>query len=95
MITKSAASIVSPDPALTPSARTLADLRETQSSFFEYTFALARHHADYFASITPLDESRIKVFEKEVVESWQRQLEIEDADSISLGDYLQQYFSNY
>jgi glutamate--cysteine ligase len=83
------------DPALTPSARTLAELKETRSSFFEYTFALAKHHADYFASITPLQEPRIQAFEQEVVDSWQRQLEIEDADSIGLGEYLQQYFSNY
>ena len=82
------------DPTLTPSARTLAELEETQSSFFEYTLALAQHHADYFASITPLQESRVNDFEQEVVDSWRRQLAIEDADNISLGDYLQRYFSN-
>jgi len=79
---------------LTPSARTLAELQETQCSFFEYTFALAKHHADYFASITPLQEPRIQAFEQEVVDSWRRQLEIEDTDSISLEEYLERYFSN-
>ena len=82
------------DPALTPSARTLAELKQTQSSFFEYTFGLAQHHADYFASITPLQESRVTTFKQEAVDSWRRQLAIEDADSISLDEYLQQYFSN-
>ncbi len=82
------------DPLLTPSARTLAELKETQSSFFEYSFALAKSHADYFASIAPLAESRVDMFEKEVAESWRRQQAVEDADDISLGEYLQRYFSN-
>lgn len=82
------------DPLLTPSARMLAELQKTQSSFFEYSFALAKSHADYFASITPLAESRVAMFEKEVAESWQRQQAIEDADDIGLGEYLQRYFSN-
>ena len=82
------------DPLLTPSARTLTELKETQSSFFEYSFALAKSHADYFASITPLAESRVGMFEKEVAESWHRQQAVEDADDISLAEYLQRYFSN-
>ncbi len=82
------------DPLLTPSARTLAELKETQSSFFEYSFALARSHTDYFASIAPLSESRVDTFEKEVAESWRRQQAVEDADDMSLGEYLQRYFSN-
>jgi len=77
----------------TPSARVLADLEETQSSFYEYTFALAKGHSDYFAAITPLDETRTAVFEKEVADSLIRQREIEAADDISLDQYLQRYFS--
>lgn len=77
----------------TPSARVLADLEETQSSFFEYTLALAKGHRDYFAAITPLDETRTAVFEKEVADSLIRQREIEAADDISLDEYLQRYFS--
>ncbi|MBT8103816.1 MAG: glutamate--cysteine ligase [Gammaproteobacteria bacterium] len=82
------------DPHETPSARMLLDLEETQSSFFEYAVSLAKGHSDYFASITPLEESRKAVFEKEVADSLMRQEAIEAADDISLDDYLQRYFSN-
>lgn len=78
----------------TPSARVLQDLRETQSSFFEYALALANSHSDYFASITPLDEAKRAVFEKEVADSLRRQQETEAADAISLDEYLRLYFSN-
>ena len=78
----------------TPSARVLADLEETQSSFFEYALSLAKSHSDYFASITPLEEARRVVFEKEVADSLRRQREIETADDIDLDEYLQRYFSN-
>jgi len=83
------------DPEETPSARVLADLEETKSSFFEYAFGLAQSHSDYFASIAPLEEARREIFEKEVSESFKRQQAIEAADSISLDEYLQRYFSNY
>ncbi len=82
------------NPDETPSARILADLEQTQTSFFEYALGLAKSHSDYFASITPLEEARRTVFEKEVAESLTRQQGIEAADSISLDEYLQRYFSN-
>ena len=82
-------------PEKTPSARMLADLEESQCSFFEYAFGQAKSHSDYFASITPLDEARRVVFEKEAAESLTRQQAIEALDDISLDDYLQRYFSNY
>jgi len=77
----------------TPSARMLADLEETQSSFFEYTLALAKRHSDYFGTISPLDETRRAAFEKEVADSLLRQHDTESADDISLDQYLQKYFS--
>ncbi len=82
------------DPDETPSARVLADLEETQTSFFEFALGLAKSHSDYFASITPLDEARRAVFEKEATDSLTRQQAIEAADSVGLDEYLQRYFSN-
>lgn len=82
------------DPAKTPSARILSDLEETRSSFFEYALALAENYSRYFSSIAPLDEARKAVLEKEAFDSLRRQQEIEEADAISLDDYLQRYFSN-
>ena len=77
----------------TPSARVLADLEETQSGFFEYTLELSKRHSDYFKAITPLDETRRAIFEKEVADSLMRQHAIEAADDISLDQYLKRYFS--
>jgi len=82
------------DPDETPSARVLADLEETQTSFFEFALGLAKSHSDYFASITPLEEARRAVFEKEATDSLTRQQAIEAADSVGLDEYLQRYFSN-
>ena len=82
------------NPDETPSARILADLLQMQTSFFEYGLGLAKGHSDYFASITPLEEARRAGFEKEAAESLLRQQAIEGADSISLDEYLQRYFSN-
>ncbi len=81
-------------PETTPSARLLDELRQTGSSFFEYTFEMAKKHSEYFASITPLHEKRVAEFEREAADSLRRQLAIEAADEISLDEYLQRYFSN-
>jgi len=83
------------DPEETPSARVLADLKESQSSFSEFALALSKSHNDYFESITALKESRNAVFEEEVSQSLQRQRQIEAADEISLDEYLQRYFSRH
>ncbi len=78
-----------------PSARLLADLEETRSSFFEFCVALARRHSDYFKAITALDQDRRHVFEQEASDSLRRQREIEAADDITLDEYLQRYLSNF
>jgi glutamate--cysteine ligase len=81
-------------PEITPSARLLDELQQTGSSFFEYTFEIAKQHSRYFASITPLEAKRMAEFTSEAEESRARQLAIEAADDISLDEYLQLYFSN-
>ena len=78
----------------TPSARVLADLEETKSSFFEYSLSLAKGHCDYFGAITPLDEARKLEFENEATDSICRQQAIEAADAVSLDEYLRRYFMN-
>ena len=80
--------------AETPSARVLADLEETQSSFFEYALSLARSHRDYFGAITALDDARAQTFRQESADSIERQRAIEASDEISLDEYLQRYFRN-
>ncbi len=81
------------NPDATLSARIIAELRDTDSSFFEFALELARSHRDYFSSIAPLEGRRERVLADEAADSGRRQLEIEAADRITLDEYLHQYFS--
>ena len=80
------------EPAATPSARLLEELQNAQCGFFDYAIDIARGHRDYFASITPLSSDRQKEFEREAARSIAEQLEIEQRDTISLDEYLANYF---
>ena len=82
------------NPELTPSARLLLELREADTSFFEFALEVARGHKRYFANITPLPEERLRELEQEAETSILRQREIEDADDISFEDYLANYFAS-
>ena len=79
-------------PESTPSARLIAELEASDSSFFEYALSLAVKHRDYFAQTEPLSELRHKEFDDEVRASVERQRDIEAADSISFDEYLENYF---
>lgn len=81
------------EPEETLSARIVAELRNTGSSFFEFALGMARCHRDYFASIAPLRESQAKLLADEAATSVRRQQEIEASDMISFDGYLQRYFS--
>jgi glutamate--cysteine ligase len=80
------------EPALTPSARLLDELREADCSFFEFAMSVAESHKGYFAAIAPLSADRHKKFEDEVSRSIACQREIEQSDSISFDEYLEKYF---
>lgn len=81
------------DPERTPSARILAELRESNASFFEYTLDVAKGHRDYFQAITSMPDARRAELENEAAASIQRQADIEASDSISLDEYLAAYFA--
>ncbi len=80
------------DPNLTPSARIIAELEEADMSFFRFAHQMAKNHRDYFASIAQPNNAAIDMFHKEAKESLQRQKDIEESDSISLDEYLSEYF---
>jgi glutamate--cysteine ligase len=81
------------DPAMTPSARLLDELRSGGGSFFDYAISIARGHSDYFASITPMSAARHEQFSQEAAESVTRQREIEAGDAISFDEYLANYYA--
>lgn len=82
------------EPAATPSAQLLEELKSAKCSFFEYVLSVAQNHRDYFASITPLSKTRQEEFQQEAARSIEQQQEIESGDEISLEEYLANYFSS-
>ena len=82
------------DADATPSARIINELRQSGRGFFHFALEMSERHREYFASITPINEKAQAEFREEAAASLERQAEIEAADSISLDEYLEQYFSD-
>lgn len=80
------------DPALTPSARMLAEMRQHQESFHAFASRLSHDYSRYFASL-PLDAARLAQFEQAARDSREKQHAIEQADDLSFDDYLARYFA--
>jgi glutamate--cysteine ligase len=57
------------DVALTPSARLIAELRQTGESFFDLALRTSRTHKDYFLALHPPDEQRLREFADEADDS--------------------------
>lgn len=71
------------DPALTPSARVLAALRENGESFRSFALRQSRMHAENFRA-RPLSEGERQTFETQARTSLQEQAELERSD---VGDF--------
>ena len=82
------------DADATPSARILSALKEEQSGFFHYALKCAQQAKEYFAALAPLSETRQSLLEDEARDSIERQRAIEDSDSISFSEYLENYFAS-
>jgi len=80
-------------PGDTPSARIISELEQSNSGFFDFALSMARSHRDYFASIADANDEAIRALDNEAVESLQRQAEIEASDTLSLDEYLANYFA--
>ena len=57
------------EPALTPSARTLAELHATGESFAQLALRMSRLHKAYFLDLYPPNEQRLAEFAAEAEES--------------------------
>ncbi len=77
----------------TPSARVLDEMRQSGTGFFQFAMNCAIGHKEYFSALAALEGERLKLFEDEVVNSLERQRQIEASDEISFDEYLKQYFS--
>jgi len=82
------------DPDLTPSARMLAEMREQQEGFFRFAQRMSLQHQAYFRGLK-LSPERRELFLWEAQESLRRQREIEEGDTISFDEFLEQYFAQH
>jgi glutamate--cysteine ligase len=80
------------DAAMTPSARTLEELRNTGESFAELALRMSRLHKAYFLELYPPNEQRLAQFATESENSLKKQAEIEAADTMTFDQYLINYF---
>lgn len=79
------------DPDLTPSARMLAEMQENEDSFHRFASRMSKLHQHYFKGFT-LSDKENHFFTKLAKDSLDKQIEIEESDNISFGEYLQNYF---
>jgi glutamate--cysteine ligase len=80
------------DPALTPSARTLDELRSSGESFAQLALRMSHLHKAYFVELYPPNEQRLAEFATEAEDSLRKQAEIEAADTMTFDQFLAQYF---
>lgn len=80
------------DDALTPAARTLAELRSTGESFAELAMRMSSAHKSYFLDLYPPNEQRLQEFAAQAEASLEKQAALERADELSFDAYLARYF---
>jgi len=81
------------DPALTPAARTLAELQATGESFSDLAMRMSTAHKSYFLDLYPPNEQRLADFADQAEQSLERQAAIERADDVDFDTYLARYFA--
>ncbi|CAN5137116.1 glutamate--cysteine ligase [soil metagenome] len=82
------------DPALTPSARILAGMRETRLSFFPFALQMSEAHKAYFLALGSVREGRRATFKEAAERSLLEQQSIEAADDIDFEEYLRRWFAD-
>jgi len=82
------------DPELTPSARILREMRESQVSFFRLAMGYSEHWARHFRSQPPAADVTAS-FMAESARSLAAQQALEASDELSFPTYLDRYFAQY
>jgi glutamate--cysteine ligase len=81
------------DAALTPSARSLEELRSTGESFAQLALRMSNVHKNYFLDLYPPNEQRLAEFAAQAAESLEKQAAIERSDAMTFDQYLANYFA--
>jgi glutamate--cysteine ligase len=79
--------------ALTPSARLLYELSASGLSYADYGLQLAETYSDYFAGLGTDFNVHQQALLAESAASPQRQAQLEATDTLSLDEYIRQYYS--
>src|SRR5271169_2154197 len=82
------------DVERTPSARLLADMRQSGESFFQLAQRMSKLHKDYFLDLYPPNERRLAEFAAAAQESLEAQTRIEAADRVDFDVYLAHYLAD-
>ena len=82
------------DVERTPSARLLADMRQSGETFFELAQRMSKLHKDYFLGLYPPNERRLAEFAAAAEESRQAQARIEATDTVDFDSYLADYLAD-
>jgi glutamate--cysteine ligase len=80
------------DPQLTPSARSLEEMRTSGESFAQFALRMSRVHKAYFLGLYPPNEQRLAEFAQAAAESLEKQAQIEAADRVTFDQFLAAYF---
>jgi glutamate--cysteine ligase len=81
------------DVALTPSARLVAELRETGESFFDLALRMSRQHKAYFLDLHAPNPARLDEFAAEARESLEQAARIDAAPREPFDEYLARYLA--
>jgi glutamate--cysteine ligase len=82
------------DVERTPSARLLAEMRQSGDSFFHLARRMSKMHKDYFLDLYPPNERRLAEFAAAARESHEEQARIEAADKTDFDTYLARYLAD-
>lgn len=82
------------DPELTASARVLREMTEKNLPFFRLAMEYTLKWSEHFRARTLCDEKQ-SLFDEECSRSTQAQAEIEQSDTLSFDEYLQNFFAQY
>lgn len=79
------------DPALTPSAQVLLEMKNRKESFAEMTMRLSLQHKKSFLN-SAVDKDKIREFEELASQSLEKQKKMEENDNLTFEEYLRHYF---
>jgi glutamate--cysteine ligase len=82
------------DVERSPSARLLAEMRQTGETIDALALRMSKLHKDYFLGLYPPNESRLAEFAAEAQESHAAQARIEAGDKLDFDTYLADYLAD-